>query len=436
MAALPLTVVHGALLLTWDLAGRIWITVGLLVAAAGALIWAISRLERVAGSPAAAVLIVATALRLLLLPLPPSLSDDVLRYVWDGRVVNAGHNPYLLAPEDPALEGLRDGLWSALPHRDVPTVYPPLALGIFSIAARFSTPVLVLKALLTSADLLTCVLLIRMAAALGLPVARVGWYAWNPLVTLEVAGMGHVDALGVVLLVAALSWVVVVPRVRSSAVTAAGALAAKLVPVVTVPILMRASARPLRFVLWFGAVGALLLLPMAAAGGVPPGLARYAVSWEFNGPLYEPLWRLSEGVDLRGSIEGSLDAAKDRWGRHDFWNRLYPYNYPQLHAKLILALALGAALVWIWRRDRPVAATGASFGALLLCSATVYPWYLLWVMPAAALLRHRAWLLLSLLLPLTYLPQHSPVELFPWIFVAVWLPFGVALALERRWSTA
>ena len=55
MAALPLTVVHGALLLTWDLAGRIWITVGLLVAAAGALIWAISRLERVAGSPAAAV---------------------------------------------------------------------------------------------------------------------------------------------------------------------------------------------------------------------------------------------------------------------------------------------------------------------------------------------------------------------------------------------
>ena len=78
-------------------------------------------------------LAVAALLRLLLLPLPPSLSEDVERYVWDGRVLTAGWNPYQLAPEASELTPLRDSLWERLPHKEVPTVYPPLAEGLFSL---------------------------------------------------------------------------------------------------------------------------------------------------------------------------------------------------------------------------------------------------------------------------------------------------------------
>ena len=72
-------------------------------------------------------------------------------------------------------------------------------------------------------------------------------------------------------------------------------------------------------------------------------------------------------------------------------------------------------------------------GGVVLCAATVYPWYLLWVLPWAALARHRAWLTLSALMPLAYLPQVSDVPLFPWIYLAVWGPFFVLL-VRSRWT--
>ncbi len=436
IAAGPVLAAHAGLLATWDLAGRPALTLGLLAAAGASLVWAVRRLAVQPGSKVVGILLVALLLRLLLLPVPPTLSDDLLRYVWDGKVVGAGANPYLLAPEAPALEALRGPLWRSLPHRDVPTVYPPLALGLFSIAAQLPSPLLALKALLSACDLLTCLLLIRLAGALGLPEERAAWYAWNPLVVLETAGMGHVDALGVALVVATLLVLARGPRPALAAAAAAGAVLAKLVPLAAVPVWARASRRPAAFVAAAGLVSVVGLLPMAlAARGVPPGLARFAVSWEFNGPLYEPLWRASERLGLPARVAAGLDAAKAASGRHDFWNRFYPFNYPQLHAKLLLAAGLAAALCLTWRIRDPVAGTGAVFGTILIFSATVYPWYLLWVLPTAALRQQRAWLLLAWLLPLSYLPQVTELRLVPWIFVAIWVPFFATLAFESRWST-
>jgi len=82
----------------------------------------------------------------------------------------------------------------------------------------------------------------------------------------------------------------------------------------------------------------------------------------------------------------------------------------------------------------PVAGTGRLFGGLLICSATVYPWYLLSVLPWAALGRHRAWLALSALIQLSYLSQMTAVAHLPWVFLAIWVPFFWLLA-RSRWST-
>jgi len=110
---------------------------------------------------------VAVGLRLLLLWVPPTLSDDVYRYIWDGRVFAAGLDPYELPPDADELIFLRDDLWKSLPHRDVATVYPPLSLALFSIAARSAEPLLTIKSGLIAADLIACWLLWRLAGRRG-----------------------------------------------------------------------------------------------------------------------------------------------------------------------------------------------------------------------------------------------------------------------------
>ena len=132
-----------------------------------------------------------------------------------------GWNPYFHAPHDPELGDLRDELWERVAHREVATVYPPLAIAAFSIASRLPWPVLGWKAMLVAVDLLSCLVLLRLARARGVPTGRVIAYAWNPMVVLEVAGMGHVDALGVLpMLVAALFLIEPHPKPPRSLVAA------------------------------------------------------------------------------------------------------------------------------------------------------------------------------------------------------------------------
>lgn len=468
---------HGVLALVAALGDgaswRPWAFVAALGAAFAAWFHAwrrLSRIERALGSRAsigtAGILLVAAVVRILLLPVPPVLSDDVYRYVWDGRATTAGFNPYRLAPDAPELSALRaDHPWP-VPHGDVPTVYPPLALGAFSIAALTPAPFLLLKALTAAADLATCALLLVLAGRLGLPRSRVVLYAWNPLVVIETAGMGHVDGLAVVGAVAAVVFLLTRPPRPGTAGVAGAAAAlgilAKLGPLAALPAWSRRVWRdtgPKGLAAFAAALGLLLgvagLPVLASVGGVPPGLVTYGVDWEWNGPLYEPLWRGLAAVDAAGWAKRGLDAVKQATEQWDRFNVLYPWLYPQSLAKALL----GLGMVWVVARSvvgtRPergrdreretergvertemIVVTGRLFGGLLLLSATLYPWYLLWVLPWAALGRHRAWLALSGLVPLSYLPQLVPsgeLALWPWVFLLIWLPFW-ALWPGSRWS--
>jgi hypothetical protein len=413
------------------------------------LVFAARRLERRGRVAAGGVLLVAALVRLPLIAVPPTLSDDVVRYLWDGRVAAAGFNPYRLAPEDPRLAPLRDDLWRRLPHRQVPTVYPPLAVAAFSIAARLPAPVTVWKAAVTAVDLGAVALLGALAAARGVSRARVALYAWNPLVALEVAGMGHVDALGVAAVVAAALLLTRRPggsgevagdarpgvatpgaAAAAAAVAAAGALG-KLAPLAAIPVGARPCGRPARFAL--GAVGlaAAAAAPVVVAPGLPSGAVTYGVSWEYNGPLYEPLWRAIDRLDLDGAVARTLERIEERTGHYRAFDRVYPWVYPQLLAKALLALGMAVALVRSLGARDPLAGSGRLFGTLLVFSATFYPWYLLWVLPWAALDRRPAWLALSALLPLAYLPQVTGMAQFPAIHLAIWGPFFLIAAGER-----
>jgi len=475
VAIAPLLAVNVALSITSDLAHHLVLALLLLVPAFAWLAWTARRLESPhisAQGMSRAILAGAFLLRLPLLPLPLTLSDDALRYLWDGKVAAAGFNPYALPPAAEKLTPLRDEAWRRLPHREVQTVYPPLSIAAFSIAARLPNPILAWKAMAAAADLAGCALLLALARRLDLPPARTVWYAWNPLVAIELSGMAHVDGLGVAACLATvLCLVPAVPPARSrdprdpaaapvppaspawaaAGVFAATGILAKLAPITALPMWSRQSGRPARMLAVAGGLLAAAGLPvLAATGGVPPGLVTYAVSWEFDGPLFEPLWRLLDWAGAAPWLARLLDAAKRLTGEYTRWNPLYHLLYPQFLAKALLGLCmLAVVIVSATRRDGrdgdgtarrhrpmgPAAATGWLLGAMLLLSATVYPWYVVWVLPWAALYRHTAWRALSALILLSYLSQRGGVPLMPWVFAGIWVPFGILLAAGRRWSS-
>ncbi len=479
-----------------------------LLLAFAALWWGLRRLGAATDSrrevPVAGVLAVAVVLRLLALPLTPGLSDDVYRYLWDGRVAASGSNPYLLTPDDESLAGLRDDLWTKTGHREIATVYPPLALGIFAGAAVLPEPLLAYKLALAAVDLAGCVLLLALARRRGNGWAALA-YVWNPLLVVEGAGMGHVDVLGASLVVGCVWLLGVGGRTRggqpdgrpdsqaasggsrrgrrrtqweaatelhtgcadalvgppkntreaeglappgrrgaqwgAAGMVAALAVLAKLVPLVALPLWWRyGDGRQRRR---FAVGAAALLLPATAAvllwtRGVPPGLVEYALRWEYNGPFYEPLWRLIGVLRLDLAASGVVHLVRVIFGGEVAatpWSTLYSYAYPQFLARLVLLVAAAALWLRLWRRrPGPVRAAFGAFGAVLLMSPTFYPWYLIWLLPWAALTGARAILVLSATLPLAYLPALAGVPYFPWVYGAVWLPPLCLFLIDRRRS--
>lgn len=142
------------------------------------------------------VLALAGLFRLGLLFEPPRLSDDIYRYLWDGRVQAAGINPYRYIPAAPELAPLRDEkIYPFINRRTyAPTIYPPVAQVIFRVVHQVTESVVGFKASLLLFEAITMVAMMRLLASFGLPRARVLVYAWNPLVLWEFSGSGHIDA--------------------------------------------------------------------------------------------------------------------------------------------------------------------------------------------------------------------------------------------------
>jgi hypothetical protein len=259
--------------------------------------------------------------------------------------------------------------------------------------------------------------------------------------------MGHLEPIGVAASLA-VALLLLRRRPAGAGVAAAAAGLAKLVPFAALPMwalqtnasgvagkgTRAASMRA--FLLPAIGLATLALAPVAfASGGVPAGLVTYALRWEYGGPLHEPLWRLLAAAHAPEAVKHGLDLMKESTGMHALWNRAYPWAYPQLLSRLALTLAaagvVARSLTW---RD-PVRGGAGLFGGLLLCSPTVYPWYLLWVLPWAALAGRAPWLWAAAAAPLLYAPALFGAPLWPWIHLALWGPFVVLWVVER-WRTA
>lgn len=374
------------------------LAVSLLAVAAGfAHLALVLRIES-RGARVQALVAVALILRLAVAAgVDHGLSDDFHRYLWEGRVVLAGENPYLRAPDDPALAALRDGTnWPNVTHRHVPAAYPPLTLAFFALAAATPRPLLALRVGFVLAELLAWLLLARLLARRGLDPARSLVFGLAPLVVLEYAGSFHFDSLAIAATTGAF-----LLRARGSVVASLVAIgvAALFKPhaLVLAPLLARESApdpgatnrstpapatvRNMAFALAV-AVGIFVAgyLPFSSGGAPFAGLLRYADEWSFNAPFFP---------GLVAGIERLRDLAFDRgYTALPFVGvvaRALVESSPDRVARVLLGVAfvlVAARLVRVLP-DRERAAAWI-LAVLLLASPTVQPWYLTWIVPFVA----------------------------------------------------
>lgn len=222
-------------------------------------------------------LLFAALFRLSIIFSPPYLSDDVYRYIWDGRVQFAGINPYRYIPADESLAQLRDQeIYPNINRRDYAhTMYPPVAEGAFLLLTRFSESVTWMKAAMVGFEAVAIWAIIQLLLSFGFPRQRVLIYAWHPLAVWEFAGSGHLDALAIAFIALAL----LAHRKRAETLTGvllACATCVKIFPAVLFPALYlrRRWKMPVAF------VGAVLVsyLPYLSVGpwGVLGFLGGYA----------------------------------------------------------------------------------------------------------------------------------------------------------------
>jgi hypothetical protein len=272
--------------------------------------------------------------------------NDMIRYLWDGRVQTLGINPYAVRPADPEVAFTHTDETRNMPSARARTPYPPAAQLFFRLVVTLQDSSRVMKLALVLCDLLTILVLWQWLLATG----RSEWlalaYAWNPLVVLEVAHSGHIDALGALWIAAAAFWLA---RRRTALGTIAFvlAVATKLVPIVLVPLLWRRIS--IRDALIGAALFVLLYLPFASGADVLFAVQNVVQHIRFNGPVFRFFADLTS-PDAAARIAlgaGLLTAVWCRW-----------------------KLAADDPAAWAW----PMAVA-------IACAPVIYPWYLLYFTP-------------------------------------------------------
>ena len=355
----------------------------------------------------------------------PIFEDDFYRYLWDAYRFASDLTPYGAAPAayfgDASVPEPFQGVLDQVNNPDLPTIYGPVAQAAFLLGYAIAPAnVLPLQAIFVAFDLGIVLLLLRLA-----PARAVLLYAWCPLVVKEIAFTAHPESLGVCLLVAA---VVLAQRCRlkAAAVVLALAAGAKVFALLLAPlVLMRARVLP--WTLFVGTLAvlylpfALPLVPSDAKAGFL-STATMALEWRFNAALFE-----------------IFDAA-----------------LPEMAARTVCAVAFVAFCVWCWRHQARCLEDGKItevprgdwiFGAFLLLSPTINPWYVIWVLPFAVVYRSAwAWTA-SVAVLLAYVtglnlddmrlePYAHPWWVRPVEFGAIALAFGWDISRRARDSLA
>ncbi len=340
------------------------------------------------------ILGVSAVSRILLHPFP--FSDDVNRYLWEGKLVLHGESPYQYTADSEEWNPLRDSYWEAMNHKDSKTAYPPLILLVFAALDAVAYLPATYKVFSALTDLGVIGLLLLCLTRRSMHPKNALFYAFSPVTLVGFSGEAHFDALFVFTVLAALllwedgktswSWVMLGISIQI-----------KIVSLLLIPLLFWNRKSPK--VLW---ISLPLLIPS----------------------LY--FWR-----DMPNLLDGILQFG-GTMSHNGFISYLLIDWLEDRHAasKLSTAILLMVVLLISLRVKDVVKGGYAIFAALLLLSPTVHYWYLSWLMPGIAIFPSAAWILLTGLSCLYFSAWDYFGKTGTWYqptvyFLTQWIPFYV-----------
>ena len=153
------------------------------------------------------ITIIAFLFRAVFILAIPNLSQDFYRFIWDGRMILEGINPYLFTPDSYVEmnnfqvqqgELLYEGMGEL--NGSHYTNYPPINQLCFLIAAVFSgTSILgsavIFRIIIIAADFGILYFGKQLLQRLNIPVKNIFWYILNPFIIIELTGNLHFEGV-------------------------------------------------------------------------------------------------------------------------------------------------------------------------------------------------------------------------------------------------
>ena len=232
----------------------------------------------------------------------PNLSQDFYRFIWDGRMILEGVNPYLYTPESfisnaefpiAQAQELNNGMGSLSAGHY--TNYPPLNQLCFIIAIAFSGKsilgsIVVLRLIIVAADFGTLYFGKKLLDKLKLPAHHIFWYILNPFIIIELTGNLHFEGVMIFFLILSLS-LLYDNKWKLAAIVFACAVSIKLIPLLFLPLLFQKLGwkKSIGFYTIVGLVTILLFAPFYSSQFISNYAATVALwfhNFEFNASLY------------------------------------------------------------------------------------------------------------------------------------------------------
>jgi hypothetical protein len=322
---------------------------------------------------------------------PTIVSSDVFGYIAYAREAAHGLNPYVLAPSSLA----HDGILQFVYWKHQPSPYGPLftalslPLGLVPAAVALWT----YKVVAGIAGAASGFLVADLARRRGLNPARAAIFVGlNPVLLVYAVSGAHNDLLAVLLVMCALTLTL---RGHESigAGAAVGAAAIKLTVGLALPFVLLAGRR--RRGALEGTAVALVVI------GVPTLLLT-------GTHVFDQLHRIVSDPRFDIAFSGPDRLAAGLGTHIDGTVRTLCTAVAAAVALLMLARALRGA--------DPIAAAGWAFLALIASIASLAPWYLVWLLPLAAIGRSRALSIAALLATAYLIAVHLPaLGGHPWL---------------------
>lgn len=236
----------------------------------------------------------AVLIRILAIFILPQLSDDIYRFIWDGKLLLSGYNPYAWIPSEVLSEnlaGVDTALYEQLNSPNYYSVYPPLTQLIFLAGAwteSIYTSSLIYKLLLFIAEMGSFYLIYKLLAVANLRSSRLLIYALNPLIILEIMGNLHFEGF-MVFSVLLTFWMLNTKKYIPAGLAIATGVGLKLIPLLFTPIYWAYSKFGKRLFIATALFCILLFLPILFGSSISKfgsSVDLYFGKFEFNASIY------------------------------------------------------------------------------------------------------------------------------------------------------